>query len=81
VRVRSPRLDTLVGLLSDAGIDATPEPDGSALSVRGVAIDVIGELAARNGIALHELTGQRASLEDAYLKLTEGDVEYRAAGR
>jgi len=81
VRVRSPHLDTLAGLLSDAGIDAAPEPDGSALSVRGVAIEVIGELAARNGIALHELTGQRASLEDAYLKLTEGDVEFRAAGR
>jgi ABC-2 type transport system ATP-binding protein len=49
--------------------------------VRGVAIEVIGELAARNGIVLHELTGQRASLEDAYLKLTEGDVEYRAASQ
>jgi ABC-2 type transport system ATP-binding protein len=81
VRVRSPQLDTLAGLLSDAGIHAAPEPDGSALSVRGVAIEVIGELAARNGIALHELTGQRASLEDAYLKLTEGDVEYRAASQ
>jgi ABC-2 type transport system ATP-binding protein len=81
VRVRSPQLDTLAGLLSDAGIDAAPEPDGWALSVRGVAIEVIGELAARNGIALHELTGQRASLEDAYLKLTEGDVEYRAASQ
>ena len=58
-----------------------PEPDGSALSVRGVAIEVIGDLAARNGIALHELTGQRASLEEAYLKLTDGDVEYRAASQ
>jgi ABC-2 type transport system ATP-binding protein len=81
VRVRSPQQDTLLGLLSDAGIDVTAEPDGSGLSVRGAAIEVIGELAARNGITLHELTAERASLEDAYLKLTDGDVEYRSASR
>ena len=67
VRVRSPQLDTLAGLLSDAGIDADAEPDGSALSVRGAAIEVIGELAARNGITLHELSVTAGLLEDAYL--------------
>ncbi len=81
VRVRSPQLDNLHGLLSDAGIETTLDPDGSALSVRGVAIEVVGELAARNGITLHELTAQRASLEEAYLKLTDGDVEFRTASR
>jgi ABC-2 type transport system ATP-binding protein len=81
VRVRSPQLDTLEGLLSDAGIDATAEPDGSALSVRGAAIEVIGDLAARNGITLHELSAQRASLEEAYLKLTDGAVEFRTASQ
>jgi ABC-2 type transport system ATP-binding protein len=81
VRVRSPQLDTLEGLLSDAGIEVTADPDGSVLSVRGAAIEVIGELAARNGITLHELTAQRASLEEAYLKLTDGAVEYRTANK
>jgi ABC-2 type transport system ATP-binding protein len=81
VRVRSPQLDTLEGLLSDAGIDATAEPDGSALSLRGAAIEVIGDLAARNGITLHELSAQRASLEEAYLKLTDGAVEFRTASQ
>jgi ABC-2 type transport system ATP-binding protein len=79
VRVRSPQLDTLGELLSGAGIEATAEPDGSALSVRGAAIEVIGDLAARNGITLHELSTQRASLEEAYLKLTDDAVEYRTA--
>jgi ABC-2 type transport system ATP-binding protein len=79
VRVRSPQLDTLGGLLSGAGIEAIAEPDGSALSVRGAAIEVIGDLASRNGITLHELSTQRASLEEAYLKLTDDDVEYRTA--
>jgi ABC-2 type transport system ATP-binding protein len=77
VLVRSPQLDTLGELLADVGIEVNAEPDGSALSVRGAAIEVIGELAARNAITLHELSAQRASLEDAYLKLTDGDVEYR----
>ncbi|KAA0086800.1 ATP-binding cassette domain-containing protein [Mycolicibacterium sp. P9-64] len=81
VRVRSPQLETLGGLLSGAGIDTTAEPDGSALSVRGAAIEVIGELAARNGITLHELSSQRASLEEAYLKLTDDAVEYRTANQ
>jgi ABC-2 type transport system ATP-binding protein len=81
VRVRSPQLDTLGGLLSGAGIEATAEPDGSALSVRGAAIEVIGDLAARNGITLHELSTQRASLEEAYLKLTDDAVEYRTASQ
>ncbi|MCW2559112.1 MAG: transporter ATP-binding protein [Mycobacterium sp.] len=81
VRVRSPQLDTLGGLLSGAGIDTTAEPDGAALSVRGAAIEVIGDLAARNGITLHELSTQRASLEEAYLKLTDDAVEYRTASQ
>jgi ABC-2 type transport system ATP-binding protein len=81
VIVRSPQLDTLGELLSDSGIEVNAEPDGSALSVRGAAIEVIGDLAARNAITLHELSAKRASLEDAYLKLTDGDVEYRTANR
>lgn len=81
VRVRSPQLDSLAGLLADAGIDARAEADGSALAVRGAAIEVVGDLAARNGIALHELSTQRGSLEEAYLKLTDDQVEYRTAAR
>lgn len=78
VRVRSPALDTLRELLSGAGIEVAVEPDGSALSVRGAAMEVIGELAARNAIALHELSVRQASLEDAYLRMTDADVQYRA---
>jgi ABC-2 type transport system ATP-binding protein len=78
VRVRSPALDTLRELLSGAGIEVAVEPDGSALSVRGAAMEVIGELAARNAIVLHELSVRQASLEDAYLRMTDADVQYRA---
>jgi ABC-2 type transport system ATP-binding protein len=80
VRVRSPQLDALRRLLGDAGLTIDAEPDGAAV-VRGAAIEVVGELAARNAITLHELSTQRASLEEAYMKLTDEAVDYRAVSR
>ncbi|MBP1818862.1 ABC-2 type transport system ATP-binding protein [Mycobacterium sp. OAE908] len=77
VRVRSPELDTLRRVLTDAGLTAEAD-HGAALVVRGAAIEVIGELAARNAITLHELSEQRGSLEEAYLELTDEVTEYRA---
>jgi ABC-2 type transport system ATP-binding protein len=81
VRVRSPQLDMLREVLTDAGLAADLEPGGSTLLVRGVAIEVVGDLAARNGITLHELSAQQASLEEAYMKLTDEAVEYRAVSQ
>ena len=37
----------------------------------------IGDLARDRGIALHELSPQRASLEEAFLQMTSDSVEYR----
>jgi ABC-2 type transport system ATP-binding protein len=76
VRVRSPQLDSLRRLLNDAEIRFDAEPD--ALLVRGTAIEVIGDLAARNAITLHELSARQTSLEEAYLQLTDDAAEYRA---
>jgi ABC-2 type transport system ATP-binding protein len=39
----------------------------------------IGVIAAADGIALAELTPQRTSLEDAFMKLTHDSVEYTVA--
>jgi ABC-2 type transport system ATP-binding protein len=72
VRVRSPQLDALVALLPHA------RRDGDALLVDGASTAQVGELAAANHIVLHELTAQRASLEEAYMNLTDGAVQYRA---
>jgi len=38
----------------------------------------IGELASSGGIVLHELTPQLASLEEAFMELTAGAVEFHA---
>jgi ABC-2 type transport system ATP-binding protein len=81
VRVRSPQLDTLRRVLTDAGLAADVEPGGCALFVRGAAIEVVGDLAGRNAVTLHELSAQRASLEEAYMELTDEAVEFRAASQ
>ncbi|WP_127129769.1 ABC transporter ATP-binding protein [Georgenia sp. SYP-B2076] len=77
VRVRSPRATDLASLLSTRGATVTSTEPG-ALDLRGVTAEEIGEAAAAAGIVLHELSPQRASLEDAYMSLTQDAVEYRS---
>jgi ABC-2 type transport system ATP-binding protein len=77
VRVRSMNNDRLARLLSGAGAASHLEADG-ALAVTGIEASAIGDLAAAEGIALHELSPQEASLEEAYMELTHDSVEYRA---
>jgi len=77
VRVRSLRNDKLATLLVGAGASSHVEADG-ALAVTGIEASAIGDLAAVEGIALHELSPQEASLEEAYMQLTHDSVEYRA---
>ena len=45
----------------------------------GIDAAGVGDLAAARGLRLHELTPQRARLEEAFFELTEGSVEYQAA--
>ncbi len=78
IRVRSPQLDRLQQLLAER--DATAQLSDGALLVRGVSAEQVGELAAGNGIVLHELAAQQASLEEAYMRLTDDAVDYRAVG-
>jgi ABC-2 type transport system ATP-binding protein len=77
IRVRSPQLDQLRQVLTDADVTVDDDPASSALLVRGAVIEVIGDLAARNAITLHELSPQRVSLEEAYMHLTDDAVQYR----
>jgi ABC-2 type transport system ATP-binding protein len=77
VRVRSSRIDAIAKLCKANGGASTAEPDG-ALAVTGLTAEAIGDLAAAEGIALHELSPQDASLEEAYMELTRDSVEYLA---
>jgi ABC-2 type transport system ATP-binding protein len=78
VLVRSPQAEALAGALREQG--ATAVPDGGRLRVTGATAEAVGELAARHGLVLHELTPRRASLEEAFIEMTGQDVEYAASG-
>jgi ABC-2 type transport system ATP-binding protein len=47
------------------------------LEIVGLSAEQIGDAAAERGFAIHELTPQHASLEEAFMDLTREDVEYR----
>jgi ABC-2 type transport system ATP-binding protein len=47
------------------------------MTVTGASTDDIGDLAAANGITIHELSLQQASLEAAFMELTHDSVQYR----
>jgi ABC-2 type transport system ATP-binding protein len=48
---------------------------GDALVVTGAALDAVGDVAAAEGIALHELRTDERTLEDAFLRLTGAERE------
>ena len=78
VRVRSPQATELRGLL--VAPDVTVEAlDPGSFEVRGLTAAQIGNVAAASGIALHELTPQQASLEEAFMDLTREEIEFKAA--
>jgi ABC-2 type transport system ATP-binding protein len=77
IRVVTPTPQLMVSALSRAGVRPSVADDGAIL-VAGVPSARIGELAAQSALTLHELTPQRASLEDAFMELTSDAVEYRS---
>ncbi|MEV0409754.1 ABC transporter ATP-binding protein [Streptomyces sp. NPDC050448] len=78
VRLRSPQQERLKDVLHEAGIDAISVPATGTLEIDGVAAEQLGELAAQHQIVLHELSPQRASLEEAFMRMTADSIEYHA---
>jgi ABC-2 type transport system ATP-binding protein len=70
-RVRSPEAGRLRELLATDGTSIT-EADGALLVE--ASPERVGEVAAANGIVLHELTVERATLEEVFLELTGGET-------
>ena len=79
VRVRSPQASELATRLGAAGAVLRVAPDG-LIEVTGLDAAAIGELAAAQGLVLHELSPQRASLEEAFMELTSDSVDFHARG-
>ncbi|MEU0224360.1 ABC transporter ATP-binding protein [Streptomyces sp. NPDC006284] len=77
VRIRTPQRERLLDVLHGEGIPVV-ESAAEVLEVDGDKAEAIGELAARHQLVLHELSPQRASLEEAFMQLTAESVEYHA---
>ncbi len=78
VRVRSPQATKLRELVLGPEITVTSDEPG-VLEIAGTTPEKVGDLAASNGITLHELTLVQASLEEAFMEMTRDDVEFKAA--
>jgi ABC-2 type transport system ATP-binding protein len=78
VRVVAPDAGRLVEALKSAQI-AVELGENNELMVTGSTSEVVGELAARNQIVLHELTPIAPSLEEAFMMLTRDSVEFHGA--
>jgi ABC-2 type transport system ATP-binding protein len=90
VRVRAPERERLTQLITEAGGKVTaggpPRPGDPAngngaelLTVTGLEAARIGEIAAAKAVVLHELTPM-ASLEEAFMELTSGSLEFGQHG-
>lgn len=77
VRVVSPHAARFAPVLQGAGAAISHEEH--ALIVTGLEADRIGALAAEHRFELHELAPRRASLEAAFMELTQGSQEYQGS--
>ena len=76
VRVRSPQAARLRSLLTGPEVTVTSAEEG-LLDVSGLSATEIGLVACQQQIPLEELTPVRASLEEAFMELTDDAVEYK----
>ncbi len=75
VVVRGNDRERLERVLSAGGATVEVAND-DALRVGGLTAEAVGQLAFDHGVVLFELTPERASLEEVYMALTSGSVEY-----
>ncbi|WP_225099546.1 ABC transporter ATP-binding protein [Streptomyces sp. CoH27] len=81
-RVRTPDTEPqlrekLTSALTEAGGHVLPEQDG-ALRVTGLPLPRISDLAHEADVRLWELSPHQASLEEAYMRMTQAAVDYRS---
>ncbi|MDX3854688.1 ABC transporter ATP-binding protein [Streptomyces sp. AK02-01A] len=81
-RVRTPETEPaqrekLMAALAEAGGRVLSEPDG-AVRITGLPLARISDLAHEADVRLWELSPHQASLEEAYMRMTQGAVDYRS---
>ena len=82
VTVRTPEAARLRNTLlqsNETALAVTPTEDQpNLLQVEGMTAEHIGDIAWRSHIPIYELTTRKASLEEAFMTLTQDSVEYRS---
>ncbi|MFF1648129.1 ABC transporter ATP-binding protein [Streptomyces sp. NPDC058240] len=71
------RREKLTASLTEAGGQVMSEPDG-ALRITGLPLPRISDVAHESDVRLWELSPHQASLEEAYMRMTQGVVDYRS---
>ena len=79
VTVRAPEWERLTELLTQRGATCTPTVSNT-FEVQGVPAELVGDLAALEHIAVHELHTEEVTLEAAFLDITQASQEYKAGG-
>ena len=78
VTLRTTAAPQAASALARAGAAVTPSGP-QALTVSGLPAERVVAVLSGSGVAFSEVTAHRASLEEAYLEVTRGAAEYRAA--
>ena len=78
VMVRTPEAGRLRDLLLGPDVTITSE-QSDVLDVQGLNAEQIGTVAWQAHLPVFELTSQQASLEQAFMEITQDSVEYRSA--
>jgi ABC-2 type transport system ATP-binding protein len=78
VTVRSADAGILRTLLADRGAHVE-RPAADLLEVRGMEARDIAQVALDHRLLVHELTSRSRSLEEAFMDLTHGSVEFQGA--
>jgi ABC-2 type transport system ATP-binding protein len=77
VRVRTPQPAALARVVTAAGGLVREDGDG-LMTVQGLDVSQVGDLAFENSVRLHELAPAQASLEQAFMELTASSVQFHA---
>jgi ABC-2 type transport system ATP-binding protein len=77
-RVRTRDAERLMATLAEPGVVVSLLPDG-AVEISGLTAEEVAVAAATAGVILHEVASVWGSLEEAYIALTAGEVEYRSS--
>lgn len=77
ILVRTPDATAFAEVLRHKGFDPQSTGEAQQIAVKGNNIEQVGQLAFDNNVLLHQLYLDQPSLEQAFMALTQDDVEYR----